>query len=280
MFTRFLFVVLQAQPEKIPCTPEPTKPVMRSLSKFYLLSFLLACGLLSCSKKEELNTELISEYYPLQPGKYITYRLDSLVFVNFERDVEIHRYQVKHVVDAQIPDGEGRPSYRIFRYLRDSAGTQDWSFNGSYFITPLTDQVEVIEDNLRFVRMHMPIREGYSWKGNKYLATDPYSSMYDFSNDDDIRNWDYYYDIFEPSFTYMGYDYQDVWTVEQEDDLFNVPINDVTSYAFRTRAVDKYAKGIGPVYREYELWEYQPNLSGPSPYYAGFGIRMWMIDHN
>lgn len=251
---------------------------MRSL--FFLLSILLAFGLFSCSKKEELNTELIADYVPLQPGKYITYRLDSLVFVNFERDVEIHRYQVKHVVDAQITDNEGRPSYRVFRYIRDSVGVQDWAFNGSYFITPLADQLELIEDNLRFVKLHMPMREGYSWKGNKYLATDPYASMYDFSNDDDIRNWDYYYDTFDPSFSYMGYDYQDVWTVEQEDDLFNVPITDPTSYAFKTRAVDKYAKGIGPVYREYELWEYQPNLSGPSPYYAGFGVRMWMIDHN
>lgn len=254
---------------------------MRILSRFPILIIsFLAIGLASCSEKEDFNTDLISDYMPLQPGKYITYRLDSLVFVNFEREVEIHRYQVKHVVDAEITDNEGRPSYRIFRYLRDSLGTGEWSFEGSYFITPLEDQIEVIEDNLRFVKLHMPMREGYTWKGNKFLPTNPYSSLYDFSNDDDIRNWDYYYDFYESAFSYMGNNYSDVWTVEQEDDYFNVPITDPTNYAFKTRSVDKYAKGIGPVYREYELWEYQPNLSGPSPYYSGFGIRMWMIEHN
>jgi len=34
------------------------------------------------------------------------------------------------------------------------------------------------------------------------------------------------------------------------------------------------------VYRKYELWEYQPNISGPNPYSTGFGITLWMIDHN
>ncbi len=31
----------------------------------------------------------------------------------------------------------------------------------------------------------------------------------------------------------------------------------------------------------YEMWEYQPNTGGSGgPYKTGFGITMWMIDHN
>ena len=103
----------------------------------------------SCEKKtEEFTTEAIAEYLPLTVGKYISYRLDSTVFTNFGRNEETHRYQVKHVVDAQVTDNLGRPSFRILRYLRDSSGTQPWVENGTYFITNLTDQAEVIEDNL------------------------------------------------------------------------------------------------------------------------------------
>jgi hypothetical protein len=239
--------------------------------------------LFSCSDKtEEFVTEPLSDYLPLEPGKYITYRVDSLVFTNFQRDEEIHSYQVKHVVDAEIKDNLGRTSYRIYRFLKNAAGTDaNWISNGTYFITPLADQVEVVENNLRFIKLHAPVKEGTSWKGNKYLGTDPYFSFgYNFGNDDNMKNWDYRYDLFEPTFTYNGENYTDVFTVEQEDAVKNVPITDPAFIAFKTRSVDKYAKNIGLIYRQHELWEYQPNTTGPDPYYIGFGVTMWMIDHN
>ena len=235
----------------------------------------------SCNKKEEFVTEKLDEYIPLQAGKYITYRIDSLVFTSFGRTIETHRYQVKEQVDAQITDNLGRPSYRVYRYLRDSLGTLPWQNAGTYFITSLPDQVEVIEDNLRFIKIHLPIKENFSWKGNKYLPTSPYQTIFNFTIDNNIDDWDFYYDGFSPTFTYRGINYSNVWSVEQIDESFNVPITSAGSYAYRLRSVEKYSKTIGLVYREYELWEYQPNTGGTGgPYYAGFGIKKWMIDHN
>ncbi|HLG39444.1 MAG TPA: hypothetical protein VI461_07240, partial [Chitinophagaceae bacterium] len=68
---------------------------------------------ISCSKKEEFTSEPLSDYIPLQTGKYITYRLDSMVFTNFGRNTEIHRYQVKHEIDAELTDNLGRPAWRV-----------------------------------------------------------------------------------------------------------------------------------------------------------------------
>lgn len=256
---------------------------MRFLSTTRLTILALAtCSLFSCkSKTEELLTEPLADYAPLTVGKYITYRIDSLVFVDFQRYPEIHSYQVKHVVDAEITDNLGRKSYRVYRYLNNINGTGEWAANGSYFITPGENQLEVIEDNLRIIKLHAPLREGYSWKGNTYLPTDPYDFYgFNFSNDDDIKDWDFYYTPQESSFSYQGQEYTDLFTVEQQDDLSNVPVDDPDSYGYRSRSVEKYSKNIGLVYREYELWEYQPNLSGSDPYYTGFGITMWMVDHN
>jgi hypothetical protein len=263
---------------------------MRSTTIQIILLLALIPGLLvSCGKKtEDFKTDAISDYVPLAPGKYITYRLDSTVFTNFGHNIEVHKYQVKHVVDSLITDNLGRPSYRIFRYLRDSAGTQPWVPNGSYFITPLTDQLEVIEDNLRFLKIHLPFRGGNSWKGNKYLPSDPYGSLYSFSNDDFMADWDFYMNDPEPSVSYQGNTYNDVYTINEDDEAYNVPIVVDTSYASRTLADEKYAKNIGLVYRDYIMWEHQPNPSTSgnppvttyNPYKIGFGITMWMIDHN
>lgn len=237
--------------------------------------------LVSCNEKEDFTSESLEEYLPMAVGKYITYRLDSLVFTNFGRNTEIHKYQVKHQVDALITDNLGRPAFRVFRYLRDSAGTQPWQANGTYMITILPDQAEIADDNLRVINLHLPLKNGFSWKGNRYLPTDPYGSLFNFSNDDNMADWDFYYDGNPASFSFGGQNYTNVYTVEQVDEAFNVPITSPTSYAAKSRAVDRYSKGIGLVYREFEIWEYQPNTGGSGgPYKTGFGITMWMIDHN
>ncbi len=252
------------------------------LRVLFFASIIASLALTSCSDKEEIfETELLTDYMPLQPGKYITYRVDSLVQTAFQLGLTTRSYQIKHVVDSEITDNQGRPSYRVYRYSRNADGSGEWNANGSYFVTILNDQVEVIEDNLRVIKLHAPFREGFTWKGNRYLSNDPYDFFgYNFSNDDDMRNWDFYYDIFEPVFSFNGNDYNDVYTVEQQDDFSNVPIVDDESYGYTSRSVERYAKGIGLVYREHTLWEYQPNLSGADPYYTGFGVVQWMIDHN
>ena len=244
-------------------------------------------ALFSCNEKEQFITDALSDYIPLTQGKFITYRLDSMVFTSFGRTTEIHKYQVKHVIDAKITDNEGRPSYRVIKYTRDSVNASSWTASqpwipaGTYIITPLQNQVELVEDNLRIIKLHLPIKENYTWKGNSYLPTDPYDPMYKFSNDDNIASWDFTYESPLPVFSYRRINYSNVYSVEQIDEKFNFPITIPTSYASKSRSVEKYSKNIGLVYREYELWEYQPNTGGSGgPYKTGFGITMWMIDHN
>jgi len=264
-----------------------------TITRLYFLAAIVT-AFFSCNEKEEFSTDKLEDYSPLVTGKYITYRLDSMVFTNFGRTTEIHKYQVKFIVDALITDNLGRPSYRIYRFIRDSVDAtswtpaQPWTNNGTFFITPLSDQLEVIEDNLRFIKLHLPIKDGFTWKGNKYLpsstcggASGPYCSLYNFSNDDNMSDWDFFYDGDPSSFSYKGINYSNVLTVEEADESLNVPITIPSAYAARSRAVEKYSKTIGLVYREYELWEYQPNTGNPAgPYKTGFGITQWMIDHN
>ena len=249
------------------------------LTTAFRLCFLIvtAVTLFSCSKTEELATDKLSDYLPLQPGKYITYRLDSLVYTNFGTIAVTRRYQVKHVVDAQLTDNLGRSSYRMYTYIRDSAGTEEWSASGSYFITPLANQVEVVDDNLRVAKLHLPIKEGFQWPGNTYLPDDPYLPTYDFVNDNDMKDWDFTYDTFEPATSYRGNNYTNVFTVLQQDDHLNAPVTDVNGIGYKTLSLEKYSKSIGLVYRKYELWDYQTD---PTDHYTGFGVTMWMIDHN
>lgn len=221
-----------------------------------------------------------SDYQPMAVGKFITYRLDSTVFVNFGRDVEIHSYEEKHVFDAEILDALGRPAYRIFRFTRDTAGHKPWSPAGTYFITVSTNTVEVIENNLRSLRLADPLKLDFEWKGNRYLPTEPFGSLYNFSNDDYMSDWDFTYESKGETLQLANHLLEEVVTIKHIDESINVPITTPTAYASINYAVDKYAKGVGLVYQEMVMWEYQPNPGGPSGYKTGFGVKRSMIDHN
>ena len=265
------------------------RPFITKINCLLLLAFF---AVTSCSKKTEiLAVESSSDFMPLEVGKYIIYRLDSTVFLNFGHVEKTNSYQVKFEVNAEVTDNQGRPSYRIYRFIRDAAGTQSWAPDNTYLATALDDQIELTDDNQRLIKLHSPVKDGYSWKGNKYLPEDPYSTFYLFSNDDAMADWDFYYDgSVQSSEAVEDQTYSDVITVRHDDESYNVPIIDESSYAARTYSIEKYSKNIGLVYKELILWEQQPNPTlvdpGPpavysyDPFKTGFGIKMWMIEHN
>ncbi|HEY2721188.1 MAG TPA: hypothetical protein VGI82_05665 [Chitinophagaceae bacterium] len=263
----------------------------------FCLSIFIAILIFSCQKKDNFDstdyqTQRLTEMImPLQKGKYITYRVDSTVFTSFGRNTEVHSYLIKHVADTTITDNLGRPSFRIFTYLSDTTGTQPWQPIGSYFITVLSDRVELIENNMRVIKIHVPVRDGTTWKGNMYMAEDPYGAIYNFSNDDDMADWDFSFDgglqssvSLQDTVYNNTYNYDNVYSITEANDVD--PVTDPSDYGSVTISQEMYSKDIGLVYRELTMWEQQPNPSGNppnvtyDPYRIGFGMRMWMVDHN
>lgn len=247
--------------------------------KYFIGSCFLLLLLASC-KKENANfaSESINDYFPLQVGKYITYDLDSTVYyLNFgEKAVNIH-YQAQYRIDSQLSDNSGRPAYNISRYLR-SDSTQPWQIDNVFTAVPTGKSIEYIEDNNRFIKLMMPVKEGFSWKGNSYLSSYAYS-MYSSSNNDFMTAWDYTYDSIGVPLTINSLKIDSTLKVFEVDEKVGDPASQPNGYADRTYSVEKYAKGIGLIYRECLHWEYQPP-SSQSPGYIGFGIKMSIIDHN
>jgi hypothetical protein len=172
------------------------------------------------------QTERLSEIMPLGVGKYILYQTDSLVFTNFQRTEEIHSYIEKDTVDAAFTDAMGRTSYRVTRFLKDIAGT-NWFSGGTYFVTPTAKTTEVIEDNLRFVKLVLPLKQDVTWKGNLYLPTDPYDGRFNFGNKD--TDWDYKFSQTNGTFSYNGTQLDDVVTVTAIDTSFIIDTVAVTN---------------------------------------------------
>ena len=249
--------------------------------KNIILPILILLVFISC-KKDTIQGENVTEYLiPLQSGKYITYRLDSTVFVQDGRSEELHSYQEKHAVRESFHDNQGRLSYWVDRLIRDLDGTHAWKFVNSYYITPTKNTIEITENRLRTTALLGPIKKDITWKGNINMPKKPYSDIYHFSNDNEMGNWDFTVKDVLQSESINGKTYNQVLLITHANELVNVPITNPTAFAQKTISFDKYAKGIGLVYQEHALWEYQPNPGANNrPYKVGFEVKRSIIDHN
>ena len=246
------------------------------MTKYALHLLLLVILFSSCEKRSEtLDAPAISEYYPMEVGKYITYDLDSTLFTNFGQTIAIQHYQAQDRVEEAITDNSGRPSYRIVRYLREN-NNQAWLPTESFLVTPTTHSVEFVENNMRFIKLKSPIVNDFSWKGNSYIDT--YNTSGDWRY---LDNWDYIYDSVGAPFSSNGGIIAETITVQQRDEILGQdPSLPGTQYAEKNYSVEKYGKNIGLVFREFMHWEYQGGQNGSPGYYNGFGVKMTIRDHN
>lgn len=235
---------------------------------------LVMISLYACNKSTDTFTATpVSDYFPLATGKYITYRLDSLVYVNFGTQEVIHSYEVKYETDAEITDNLGRPAYRVFRFIRNNS-TEAWQPDATFFAVNTGNTLEFIENNMRFVKLAQPIRNNFSWKGNTYIDTYSFQSEVRYLDD-----WDYTYENVGAPDNVGTYSLAQTLTVNQRDEIIGNP-GDPGSYSEKNFGVEKYARGIGMVYKYFLHNEYQPPTSSQNGYTVGYGITLTMIDHN
>ena len=243
---------------------------------FALLIFCAAISLTACKKKNsDFTSAKLADFYPSVVGKYITYNLDSTIYINFGTKDTVIKYQVQDRVDAQVVDNLGRPAYRIIRYIRKNA-TQGWTGNNTFMIIPTTGTIEFVENNLRYQKLKLPITEGFSWKGNSFIDTYSLSSDVKYLDD-----WNYEYTNVNGKTPLGSVVIDSTVTIKQRDEfLGQSPTLPGTQYAEKNYSTEIYAKNIGLIYKEFLHWEYQGPQPGRVAYYVGYGVKLTMIGHN
>ncbi len=245
---------------------------MRKVSLVFII--ISAVIFSACNKDAEvLDLPAINDYYPLSVGKYVTYSLDSTVYINFGTKDTVIKYQVKHQIDGTLTDNLGRPAYRVTRYIRKTAANT-WVPDNTFMAVPTDFAMEFIENNMRFLKLKGPIREAFTWKGNSFIDTYSLNSNVKYLDD-----WDYTYENVNMPETVGTFTLDSTLHVSQRDEIIGNP-NDINSYSEINFGAEKYAKGIGLVYRNFSHVEYQPPTPGRGAYRVGYGVKMTMIDHN
>lgn len=241
--------------------------------------FLFCCAslfLYACKKTNETgNFVAASDYLNVAKGKFIVYKLDSTVTINFGTAFKTVSYTIKDSIVDVFLDNAGRETFKIYRYqLNASNGV--WSPVNTFTLNDLGSKVEYVENNLRYTKLVSPVADGREWPGNSYIYLSP------FKPDNFYNSWTYKYKDVGSSKKFGALSFPNTATVEQYDSTTNKPFY---SKAFWTydKGYEIYAKDVGLVYKDIMSIEYQvstslSNCSYTKPKANGAGLDTVYID--
>lgn len=251
-------------------TPD-TRPSSTFLSRIAFISCLLSLLFLSPSCKDKVDNftaDYEYEYYPLDSGRYVIYDVDSIVYRavdngggNYSQLIDTIRYQWKEYYAGTFYDSfQGNLKHRI-EYFRRTNQDEPWQNDRVWYAIKTSTSLQRQEDDLRFLKLVFPPREGYTWDGTSLI---PKTGLYEF-----LIDWKFKYSNVGKPFTVKGKDFPKTVTV----DHINTGDNNLLEYQY-SREI--FAKGVGVIYRDWDLIKKQDVLSTwVAPNRAdGFRIRM------
>ncbi len=202
-------------------------------NKWHIFLFSVVVISSACSKKQIPNSDglLGLEYYPLTIGKYIIYEVDSTIYGVLPRDTTTYKYQIKEVLAESFTDAEGKTAYKLKRYIKkfDPKKKYDslpWQVKEVWMVNASLKNIEVVESNKRITKLIFPIEDKATWNGNA-------------GNTEGERL--YVYNYIDRNESINNAKFENVLMVKQFE------YRTLISYE---NYIEKYAKGIGLVYRE------------------------------
>jgi len=191
-------------------------------------------GLLACSKKKVPNAETILglEYFPTTIGKYVVYQVDSTVYTDLPKDTLVYRYQLREKITEKFEESNGNSAYRLERSVRypDAANKyekQPWRLHDVWLIRAGNKNIEIQENNIRFIRLILPVQLNASWDCNK---TNTLTEQF------------CHYEVINEPLAMNQLNLENTLTVNQ--------LNNINLIEAQT-ASEMYAKGVGLIAKDY-----------------------------
>lgn len=251
---------------------------MRTSRLFSAVALLLATGFfnLSCNSTDSVlptNFPEATTYYPLTIGKYITYATDSIHYYETIANDTVH-VEIKEVIADTFRDGSNNLTYRIERFNRPAGGT-DWTLVGTSTVSYVNQSVEKVENNLRYLKLVSPVEKNVEWAGHIYLGgLGSLPVDQECNNLQFLEGWEFCYTQVAAAETVGNFNFDDVITVVQNGSQNLIEFN---------KSEEKYANGLGMVYRFFRHYTTQnicPECEWEENTQCGYSVKMTVIDFN
>lgn len=179
----------------------------------------------SCKKDKGVSPDMGYNYYPTTIGWFIEYEVDSISYNDFTNSIDTAHYFLKEVIESEFNNSAEMPSFRIERYKRNTT-SDDWEISDVWFVIKNNTSIIRVEENIRYVKMIFPVKNGSRWNGNNYNSFE--EQNYEFTNKDEF-------------FKVGQLNFDSTVTIKQFEN-----INLIEKQEFR----EIYARNIGLIYKE------------------------------
>ena len=205
---------------------------MKQLFNYSCIALILT--IYSCNTHVEKPPSNGAEFFPLTVGKIWVYDVSEIIYDSLIQNKK-KTYQEQYEIVDQIKSQLSEDTYVIYISTRSDESSpwvysQTWSAKIS-----VLKEVIVNEENIAYLKILLPIRDGLSWKGNKYNTIESLRTngrIDDFT----IKDFKKPYKEFNSTFK-----------VEESNDV-NLSYSDIR-YSL-------YAENVGLVYRINQYIEY------------------------
>jgi len=208
------------------------------MKRALLLTCILLLGFGSC-KKDPVEQQPIpgSEYYPLSMGRFVEYDVDSIVYTELPKDTLTYKYRIKEKLIEEFTDNQGNKSVRLERYYKTYSDqtpydSMAWKVKEDWLLKPDQQKIVLQEHNISYTKLIFPVMLNASWDGHAYNNLG--KTLYD-------------YEYLDKAETLGSIILNRVLKVNEFCDTTNLIIYKLE--------YEKYAAGVGLVYREIQHLE-------------------------
>jgi hypothetical protein len=256
------------------------------MKKTFLFTLLPALIIFAnCSKpKQTIDLNYGKEYLPIATGKYIEYSCDSTLYNNYVGATFYHKYFIKDIIDSSFLDLTNDTTYFVTRFIKRADTIDEYKFQKLFYITKKNDQMQMVEDNMRIIKMTFPMAYNKRWNGNVFTAI---------GNDNAwMEDWlGFKYQEIGKPFKTDSLSFENTVTVFQQNNMLEpstVP-NDTSvhnvDYGEFTFSTEVYAKGVGLIEKRFVHYTSGTangggNATAIEKMRKGFGVVLKAINHN
>jgi len=228
----------------------------------FLFSLLL---FFSCKKDDKISASVDYgyAYFPVFIGKYIEYEVDSIAYLQPSSDTLIEKFRIKEVIEEVFTDNENRQTYKLVRYKKRFLPTltydeMSWKIQDVWTINKMANSIEIKEENIPYVKLIFPIELHSRWNGNVKNS---------------LGKTEYEYTATHQPALVNSFSFDSTLTVIQKRE---------TPATYYKNYEEKYAKGIGLIYKEIADYTYkvENGILYPGKIMEGISYKMKMINHN
>lgn len=187
-----------------------------------LISFLfVACD--NINRNLPLSQDGGNFFYP-NIGQSVVYDVEDTQY-ELTGKFTIKTYQLKESIALTFKDLEGKEALRIERYRREN-DSQKWTIDSVFTAKKEIDKALKTENNVTYIKILFPIKEGLKWNGNAYNS---------------LGNDVYELKKISQLFQTNGQKFENTFSVIQQNDSTLVDLK---------RRIEVYAENIGMIYQE------------------------------